>query len=701
MRVLTNGDLKSTGAEHIFLLHNGLNETRDIGFHYRLANWLLSNCDNSACILRPLPAHLTRYPFQGSFAERPLDEFLLDPASLFRQFLRYMQETQWLLSVLAPRANYEVVTGCDLLLPGADPGREDAAGLAIEIAKQANRMLQASGEVGGHSRMPIDAGVVEETITSLRDLLGWQAIPDGIPSPDRPDTPAIHAVGYSMGGFVAQSVFCTWPFVVASCSNLFAGGALRDLAPTAFAHQEEWQSLLHGLRFELDQARIEGYFDASSSKDGSYVVGMEKSVFDYFDRIFVDVFVQADRGSYSSRLAEFSRRLLFILGGDDPIVRTRNVLDAAPPGGITMHQIGDMTHFPGNSRSVQAEMEQREFWLPEVVGMISRFARRAADLLQQSNNKWWDGRADVATDEKLDPPGTARLLNRALPNVLFEQELDRTVSMLDGPDGGWLFIARNQIPTVFLDDAAFRVHAAAMHHSEDLIGLYVNSLAARAKRLEGKEDRVSLLVPEGVVGSVDQRNDRARFSKSEVAFRYFPDGGMGPGKEGQFASGWAAGGVVRLVKADEYLPQELGSIGPLWAEKRNGGARRIAITMLPDAWIAFSRTACRQLLGVQPELGRDHIEGRMVELACDLVRYPKVEEGIENKAKMLRTLRASGDIRVITVSAAELNPRYRGRLLDDPDDDAAYAVQNLLVYWAMVFRASSVHEAPNSRGHTA
>lgn len=717
MRVLTRKDLSRTGARHVFLLHNGLNETRDISFHYRLANWILQERENAACIIRPLPGHLSRYFFQSPFAELPLDEYLLDPASVFRQFLRYMLETQWLLSVLVPRNNYEVMTGCELLLYEEENGRTNATALAKEIMRQANRTLRASKQrsdgVGqddpSYSRELLRQEDVLDCVTVLRNILGWSAMSSSRRARRNVlDRPTIHAVGYSMGGFVAQSVFCTWPYAVASCSNLFAGGALRDLAPTAFAHPEEWQSVLHGLRSELDYARIGGLLSpvqTGKQSDEKQVIGIKRRTFDYFERVFENVFLQSDRGSYSTRLAEFSRRLLFILGGDDPIVRTRNVLDAAPPGGITLHQIGDVSHFQDSKGKQPVEMEQRDFWLPEVGGMIGRFAEHAGSLLQQTNSAYW-GRAkgDVksAKGDGRDRWQSKRQPDGGLANAPFEHELDSMIDMID-ENGGWLLIARNQIPTVFLDDRAIRVHAAAMHHAENLIGDYADGLTVRAERLANLNGGFSLLIPSAQVLSesggdgvaikpADTARDRAMFSKSEVAIRYWPDEKSRWRAWEHFLTNWCGDEAVRAVTEYEYQPDELGELGRKWAEEHKSSAQRIAVTMLPDVWIALDRVACQRLLDVDVKEYREEddaelrldVERGVVDLAGKLV-----QKKLKKKAKELQGFLETSAVRVVKVSAAEFNPRYRGKLLDGASRETG-GVANLLVHWAMAYNASKL-----------
>ena len=74
-----------------------------MGLYYRLASQLIAQGPETVCIVRPFPGHMTRYPFQA-FAETPLDLYLWDGSHLFRQFLRFMVETQWFLSAIVRRS---------------------------------------------------------------------------------------------------------------------------------------------------------------------------------------------------------------------------------------------------------------------------------------------------------------------------------------------------------------------------------------------------------------------------------------------------------------------------------------------------------------------------------------------------------------------------------------------------------------------
>jgi alpha/beta hydrolase family protein len=698
MRVLGSGDSPPGQVRHVYLLHNGLNETADLLFHYRLAAWILAGRTDAVCILRPLPGHLTRYPFDGRFAELPLDGYLRDPADLFRQFLRYMVETQWLLSVLVPRPFYAVSGGTRL--PGAarpqgrrPVGRSSARQLAKRIGKEWRAVFERSSRIrakGSFSEITIRDSELKLVIDELRNLLGWTPVLSKAPSPP-PDDPAgqtdeppsVHVVGYSMGGFMAQAVFFSWPYAVSSCTNLFAGGALRDLAPTAFAHPEEWQAVLHGLRYELDRALVGGFLGSEEGR----VAGIDANDFEYLKRVFYEVFLQYYRGGYSSRVTEFSGRLLFVVGGSDPIVRTQKVLDAGPPEGMTLLQLAGVSHFQspkaGASRERAAiEKEQRKLWLPEVGGMIARFSQRSSRSLQTTLAECWQ-----------DAPGARRITRRggeyaeldgapdgegvALDSAGFERELDRLVSLVDTDPPGCLLISRNELPPVFLGERGFVSHASALHHSEELITRYTVALRRRAKRLRDRADRISLLIPQQTGEWFSKPGEHfALFSKSET-----PGGARAPSEADlnamwrHFQNTWGQSAAVGLVKAGEYSGEQLRGIGERVA--RRYGLEAVPLTILPDVWIGLSHDLCKELRG-QADEDLPYVLDGLVNLAGRLAK------NVADAQKTLVHSLKEDSLRVVKVSAAELNPRYRGQRLTDPHE-----VSRALIHWALSYRAST------------
>jgi len=368
-------------VKRIFLFHNGLNEIDNIGFYLKLADYLLD--DETACLIHAFPGHLTRYPLKGDYAERPLDRYLNDAGDLYRQFLRYMLESQWLLTILVPLRTYRVATGLDLLAEGdeGNPGRSDDDRCADAIHEAWKKAAEQSPEeLRGQS---VDRDGILRSVKTIRHLIGWQKDQCDFTRPPKIEKlrPILHAVGYSLGGFVAQSVFFTWPFAVASCTSLFSGGTLAEVTPTAFAHPEEWQSVIHSLKYEVKGAMLGGRIKF----DQSLVAGVKREYFAFFDRIFTDVFVQDLRGPYRSRLAEYLTRILFVLGGGDPIVSTRSVMDSAPPDGMNLIQVSKVAHFPWE------RIEQwNEFWLPQAARVIRAFATETEAMLGRIlASGWW------------------------------------------------------------------------------------------------------------------------------------------------------------------------------------------------------------------------------------------------------------------------------------------------------------------------
>jgi len=101
--------------------------------------------------------------------------------------------------------------------------------------------VKVSKEKDSDAGHDIDEEIMINIVESLRYVLGW--LPGEMDN-DKPKNsnslePFCHSVGYSLGGFQAQSIFFTWPFAISSCVSLFSGGALWELSPTAFADREE------------------------------------------------------------------------------------------------------------------------------------------------------------------------------------------------------------------------------------------------------------------------------------------------------------------------------------------------------------------------------------------------------------------------------------------------------------------------------
>jgi pimeloyl-ACP methyl ester carboxylesterase len=673
-------------------MHNGLNETLTMGLYYRLASYLIhaDQTGGTVCLLRPFPAHLTRSRFYR-FAETPLDNYLWDGSHLFRQFLRYMIETQWLLSAIARRSSYRCISGLNLLAEDGDPqkSRLQEPLLAGTIESTWTQLYDVSDEVIKELqqrrpdvedlRPPPNIAAFRQSVASLRDQLDLTEEFSGELEPEQSEA-ALHVIGYSLGGFAAQSVFMSWPFLVSSCSTLLSGGALRELAPTAFADPEEWQTVLHSLRYELDDAMIDGRYAPSDD----LVAGIDLDLFLFLKSSFYEVFQQEYRGSFQTRLAAFRRRMLFVVGGNDPIVRPQSVLDSGPPDGINMLAIGGLGHFlEGQSRDLE-EGEQRSFWLPEIGKLIDRLADDAAENQRTERAENW-------LDENMNLPllskrrkdvgerpeaGTGRLNiaermavegDGALPGPLFERCLD---DLLERPNAkrGVLFILRNEVPTVLLNEEAIREHAAVLHHEDSGVVTYIDGLRNRQKLIIDNPERVSLILPwnaRTIMEEMDRYSGHP--SQSEGAIGQMP---TRPDPEKtwkefhQRCSNLAGGSCPDAVRVcDGRLGLEGGGIPALDTSALLRAARkklrveeecRPVNPSLPDCWVWMSP----EFLHLDDD-DPLHIDAARAEL-CKVV-----PERYLDPAKLVNPLRRD-QLRMITVSRARYNPRFRGRIVAEP-----------------------------------
>ena len=73
--------------------------------------------------------------------------------------------------------------------------------------------------------------------------------------------------------------------------------------------------------------------DAVTATLSRFVDGCLHQLFSYS---LADIFLQDPYGTYRHRVSEYAPRLFFVVGGNDPIVPARSVLDTSPPDGINM-----------------------------------------------------------------------------------------------------------------------------------------------------------------------------------------------------------------------------------------------------------------------------------------------------------------------------------------------------------------------------
>jgi hypothetical protein len=675
-------------VDRVFLFYSGLNEADTLVFYYRLADWILRDNEsaspqqNAACLVAPFPGHLMHSPFHGPFSQTPLSRYLDDAGDLFRQFLRYMVEMRWLLSIITNARIESWMVGGELL-------RSSSPATAIETEWRA--LYAASNEIEPPSEEgETPAAGLEVEQQDFRAIVDTLTSTLGRGAPDAPGTLPTHVVGYSLGGFLAQSVFFAWPQVVSSCTTICSGGAIREMSPTAFAHAEEWQAVLHALRPEIEDAMLSGRLRLS---DADKVAGMPAKQFGYFQRIFDQVFLQENRGSYEERLSEYGSRMLFVSGGEDPIIKPSNILDASPKEGITMLSVANLTHFlarePGDDRP--QERAQREFWLPEVGRLISHAATRSEKL---HRDEQMSARAKHrANSDDLEPKPAVRPKGRDLSSPAFEDALNWVIEGVEEKTG-WLFVCRNALPAAFLQPAQFTTWGTALHHHDIQIQIYANGLKRRAVALDRRRDRVTLVVPrqlgpwfiessalfdphsDAPSGRLTTKADRARMWE-------------------QFCANW--GSCTRDFEAgrmtDEFSASGLNGAGLAREIAKWQGVKQdeLYITHLPDVWIGiqgradmfagYPRARAEQgFIDWVENLLREEALGRQRAGARGTTSASAGQNALERPLK-------NGTIRVVQVSGAEFNPRYRGRY-----ETSARAVTHLLAQCA----ATLVRSAPSA-----
>lgn len=673
LRLLTRPENDGQPITRLFLLHNGLNEWQNLRFFYRLADWILKEDESSkepcrsACLLAPFPGHLMHFPYNGPFAQLPLSRYLSDAGDLFRHFLRYMVETRWLLSILNPLPPEPWQVGGEPLSQSDLPGNILGDWKALRDASLRARKDGANtpdAEISEEALVGKKVGLREAraSVQTLRTLLCREE--------DSPQLP-IHVVGYSLGGFVAQCVFFAWPNMVSSCATICSGGAIRALSPTAFAHSEEWQSVLHSLRAEIEGSMLAKQISRSEDEgDGVRIAGVDSDQFGYFHRIFNQVFLQEDQASYKQRLSEHGSRMLFVSGGEDPIVKTRDVLDASPEEGITMLSIARLTHFLGEDARGDArgklEEEQRQFWLPEAGSLIARAATRAQELKTRELNEARELRAKAENPVKATgrkPP------QRDLGSPDFEGALDWVVDQVT-PNSGWLFVCRNGIPAAFLPPDHRLAQGIALHHHDVVVQDYVLGLARRAKALEEIQGRTTLCLSRNLkpafIGSgelFDPHNDAVgklvTQKEREDAWSDF----VGEWKD---QIRWFEAGQISKSPPNAPHEKDHRKIANYFAvrnARRAGiGVQDLKISQLPDVWISLTNMTNK--IFKMPSRYPDKTAMAFVVWVSKILAEHQpgaASSGKQVATDQLRKYLANERVRIVSVSGSELNPRYRGR----------------------------------------
>lgn len=718
----------SKGEEHkrqkisrIFIMHNGLDETDNFQNYYELARELIDEDPSTACIIRPMPGHLTRFPFDPRFSESPLERYIDDPTDLFRQYLKFMVETQWLLSILVPLKDYRTAPGLTLIGEESEnyqletqqsdstagKGRDSAEFLAKRICHKWELLYGASvnrerltGEPPAYPKPEspishkVNAEFIQSSINTIRDLIDWK--PCGIEydkldakAAPPPLCPSLHVIGYSLGGYLAQSVFFSWPHAVSSCVTINSGGRLKDLAPSVFAHEEEWNSVMHAIRDELANAMISDRLreDDSENSGKITIAGIPKSEFLFFEKIFDEVFVQDHRSSYRSRVSEFTNRLLFVLGGDDPIVKTQSVIDASPREGINLIQIAKLSHF---LHKKAAPEDWENFWRPQVCRLAVEFAKRSDLLLSRVLKKcqWQKGltRPKFLLEgeelaKKLKGPDEGE--DQHLSSKEFQIEFHKLIKIFS--ENGWLFSFRNTIPATLSGDNLLHKRGVEVHYEDELIRTYVSALISwqATKKCNKVRRNMTVVVPEQLeqwisdqdpensslwaefhstwtsdpnnivlyLCNADDKSDNELDTAVRVGKSFLAHQKVVRKDKQEMINFYEQNGYDRAQTQESDEPVRLKYAYP------NKKGFKISNT-LADVWIAFSQKGKQELMNyvgsLQKPLSRAQFENAFKALA---MKFAKNDGEAEKK---LEDWLKDEHIIIIKMSSAKSNPRFRG-----------------------------------------
>ena len=642
-----------------------------------------------------------------------------------------MVETQWLLSALAPRDRYLSLSGSRLTGTRTRSGtksRSDTEELARATREEFDS-IRRSGPERANYETP-DQTLFAQSMSALRGLLGI-SVTDTDKIPDAAEPPSIHTVGYSLGGFVAQSIFMTWPYLVAGCVTVCSGGALEEITPVSFAHPEEWQTLTHSLRYRLDDlmlsvaTRTEGGDQDQNSGD-PLVFGLRAASFDYFKRVFYEIFEQEYRVSYQTRIAEYLQRVLFVVGGNDPVITPSSVLDAAPTEGANVIEVGGLSHFVSSSKLAtgKLETEQRDFWFPEIARLVARWAPEAERVLRRSVQRGWrktdntgfvqQSQTRMGSNNLTDKERASISPNGGVGSPIFERLLD-AMTVQVGVDFGSLFILRNEIPTFMLADEYHVYRAKALHHSEDLIRAYLEGIAARRAKLLEYGRGITIVVPSDAVSKL-----RATFlpglspATSEIPVGEYFDPEFRSAKEiadyvaRDFEDRWITNRNPSWPQLWLFYPGQLSQSGqPLDGEPVDGSPNLLGssadvsgplgrfgrfvgnesvidVERLPDCWMRLAPRECldfeifsedwsaKNNIDLHREAARN--------LVLNTVSFVADAETAKRRHRAPDQWLNTGVASAMVIARARYNPRHRGQVVLETRDLAKVVIHSALSF---------------------
>jgi hypothetical protein len=293
----------------------------------------------------------------------------------------------------------------------------------------------------------------------------------------------------------------------------------------------------------------------------------------------------------------------------------------------------------------------------------------------------------------------------ALPGASFERCLDDLLARVQPAapgDEGVLFMLRNDLPTLLLHDALIRERAAALYHDDVGIVHYCQGVVTRRQWVRDHIGQICIVLPwnaRRIMNNADLLRgypSQAESAGGQVLSRVDPAlawkacikecrGLMqGDGKE----SVRMFDGNPELAARDPRIPDGLRGA----AERLAGRERLARVASLPDCWVWVSRSLLKL------DAPADFTIEEAIAALCRVLPYYCNEkrerrgERVKTPDEYLLDALHRDQIRIIEVSRARYNPRYRGRLIVNPK-----AARKLLVHTALCLALSTVAEDSNLR----
>lgn len=261
--------------------------------------------------------------------------------------------------------------------------------------------------------------------------------------------------------------------------------------------------------------------------------------------------------------------------------------------------------------------------------------------------------------------------NRALPDPLFQHEVDLLVDMLN--KGGWLFCFRRHVPRALLSDWAAILRGMQAHHADDPIRSDAKGLRKRGTVIQDNNKRATIVIP---------RKERKWLSKAPPPLspkrrivppirsdRTYQD--IADEFYGRFVGTGALRGFDPRVKVvDQALEQNE-------RERLRLMDSPLPVTnFLPNIWAAFSRRVLMRMVGTAIEPNdREEVERRFVQWVALLS---------QERSKTVRQMESwlrSADLCIVQVSGAQFaNAQYLGQRVKNGEVARRQLIHGALTY---------------------